>query len=87
MRLIYFILVLSLFTFQVDYYTIDVTEVHLTIEVEGKTALNEEDIFINSFLNPNFKLLFEKNSKFKFCLLTFDQIHLELELIPPDVLS
>jgi len=87
MRLIYFILVLSLFTFQVDYYTIDVTEVHLTIEVEVKTALNEEDIFINSFLNPNFKLLFEKNSKFKFCLLTFDQIHLELELIPPDVLS
>jgi hypothetical protein len=87
MRLIYFILALLLFTFQVDDYTIDVTEVHLTIEVEERTALNEEDILSHSFLNPNLKLLFEKNNKFKFCLLIFDQIDLELELIPPDVLS
>jgi hypothetical protein len=87
MRLIYFILALLLFTFQVDDYTIDVTEVHLTIEVEERTALNEEDILLHSFLNPNLKLLFEKNNKFKFCLLIFDQIDLELELIPPDVLS
>ncbi|PKG42739.1 hypothetical protein [Psychroflexus sp. MES1-P1E] len=87
MRLIYFILALSLFTSQVDDYTIDVTEVNLTIEVEERKASNEEDIFINSFLNPNFKLLFIKNNKFKFCLLSFDQIHLELKLIPPDVLS
>lgn len=87
MRLIYFILALWLFTSQVDDYTIDVTEVNLTIEVEERKALNEEDIFINSFLNPNFKLLFIKNSKFRFRLPTFDNIHLELELIPPDVLS
>jgi len=87
MRLIYFILALSLMTFQVDYYTIGLNEVQLTIEVEERTSSNEEDILLHSFLNPNFKLLFEKNNKFKFCLLTLDQIHLELELIPPDVLS
>jgi len=87
MRLIYFLLVLSLLTFQVDDYTIDVTEVNLTIEIEERKTLYEENMLLHSFLNPNFKLLFEKNNKFKFCLLTFDEIHLELELIPPDVLS
>jgi hypothetical protein len=87
MRLIYFILALSLMTFQVDYYTIGFNEVQLTIEVEERTSSNEEDILLHSFVNPNLKLLFEKNNKFKFCLLTLDQIHLELELIPPDVLS
>jgi hypothetical protein len=87
MRLIYFILALSLFTFQVDDYTIDVTEVNFTIEIEERKTLYEENMLSHSFLNPDFKLLFEKNSKFKFCILTFDQIHLELELIPPDVLS
>ena len=87
MRLIYFILASSLFIFQVDDYTIDLTEVQLSIEVEERTPSNEENILSYSFLNPNFKLLFEKNNKFKFCLLTLDQIHLELELIPPDVLS
>ena len=87
MRLIYFILALSLMTFQVDDYTINVTEVNLTIEIEERKTLNEEDILLHSFVNPNLKLLFEKNNKFKFCLLTLDQIHLELELIPPDVLS
>lgn len=87
MRLIYFILALSLFTFQVDHFTIGLTDVNLSVEVEERKASNEEDNFINSFLNPNFKLLFIKNNKFKFCLLSFNQIHLDLKLIPPDVLS
>jgi hypothetical protein len=69
MRLIYFILALWLFTSQVDDYTIDVTEVNLTIEVEERKALNEEDIFINSFLNPNFKLLFIKIVSLNFAYL------------------
>jgi len=42
MRLIYFILALSLFTFQVDDYTIDVTEVNFTIEIEERKTLYEE---------------------------------------------
>lgn len=87
MRLIYFILALSLFTFQVDHFTIGLTDVNLSVEVEERKASNEEDNFINSFLNPNFKVPFEKNNKFKFCLLSFNQIHLDLKLIPPDVLS
>jgi hypothetical protein len=87
MRLSYFILALSLFTFQIDHYTIDPTDINRSVEVEERTTMNEIDVMLHSSLNTDFKIHLQKNNKFGFYLLTFDKSHLELELIHPDVLS
>ena len=87
MKLIVFILGILLFSTQVDFYDIDLVETSIVLEVEENTTSLEELITSDDHCDDLTKEIPFYVKQFKPYLLSFDQIHPEQDIDPPDYLS
>lgn len=87
MKIIVFILGVVLLSSQVDYYNMDLIETSIVLDIEENNTLVEEYVitFQNSSSESN--IIPETLKVWKSYILTFDQIHLDQEIDPPETLS
>lgn len=87
MKLIVFILGCLIFTTQVDLYNIEVMDTSIVLEIEDNNSLTEEYTLSNEKTDLKSVEIPSFLKAFKPYIFSFDQIHPDQEIDPPDLLS
>ncbi|GAA0757580.1 hypothetical protein [Psychroflexus lacisalsi] len=87
MKSFVFILGVLLLSIQFDYYQMDLIETSIVLEIEENNTLVEEYVITYHNLSSESNTFPETLKVWKSYILTFDQIHLDQEIEPPEALS
>lgn len=87
MKYVFLAFSLLLLSSQVDYYDMDWVGNTMTIEAEENNSVVEEYTISNKASKENQATIFSPKKVLKAYLLFNHQVHLDLEIDPPDVLS